>query len=257
MARILYVAGNREGSYYQLKRYLPLFLASKHTFQIAGYKSSVKELNADYCLDSLLSFTRPNEGINFNGNFSYYSKEVSKFSPDLVISDFDIYSSILAVEKNIPLWQVSPGLLYYSLPAPMKEKTGISMFNKRFVGKNRTYIDNILNNSTRKMILSHLCDIADYPKISSGFEFCRPEFVLDEDRSSIASSVGLATELADAFYNERYTLLNLKWQDIETVSGIYGNIHYDLGQFDFDELEQKKIKIQINESVRFLMEAIN
>src|ERR1700686_268062 len=108
--RILYTAGNRVGSLNQLQRYLPEFEKSKHQFKIAAYKKSIGDLNCDYCLDSLLNFTNAKQTISFNGNYSYYSQEIKKFAPDLVISDFDIHSSILAIEQNIPLWQVSPML---------------------------------------------------------------------------------------------------------------------------------------------------
>ncbi len=256
--RILYVAGNREGSYEQLRRYLPLFRESSHQFKIAGYKRSLRDLNADYCLDALLNFTNPNGSISFNGNFAYYGKEISKFNPDIIISDFDIYTSIYAIDRNIPLWQVSPALLYYALPDKEKRAIGIHKYNSNIISGDRArhqHIKNILNNSERKLVISHLCDIENPPELSVGYEWCRPEFELKDSVLSSVESAGTSTSLADAFYNEQYTLLKLQNPDVETVTGIYCNSYFGLGQLE-PQTKQNIINININLDTKFLMELI-
>lgn len=252
--RILYAAGNREGSYQQLKRYLPLFNKSEHQFQIAGFKKSLKELSADYCLDALLNFRYHQESILFNGNFPYYQKEILKFKPDLIISDLEIYTSLIAIDNNIPLWQVSPALIYYGTV----EKFGIRKYNKKLIKARPThkYIKTILSNSKKKLIVSHLSDIENGPDLLPGFEWCRPEFKLNQENTFPLKSTGIEAELADAFYNERFTLLEISKSDIEDICGVYFNIHYGLGQLEADSLDIKKINIKINDNTKFLMELI-
>ncbi len=257
--RILYVAGNREGSYEQLKRYLPLFRVSSHQFKIAGYKKSIKELNADYCLDALLNFTNPNGSISFNGNFAYYGKEISKFRPDLIISDFDIHTSVYAIDKNIPLWQVSPALLYYGLSDSAKRAIGVHKYNSNLISGDRArhqYIKSILNNSERRLVVSHLCDIPSPPELTRGYEWCRPEFELKQNILPRVQSNGTAATLADAFYNEQQTLLKLSELDIETITGIYCNDYFELGQLEPYNKKLTTVNIDIKNDVKFLMELI-
>jgi hypothetical protein len=257
MSRFLYVAGNREGSYEQLKRYLRLFKQPKHQFKIAGYKNSLKEINADYCLDALLNFTNPNGPISFNGNFAYYGKEISKFKPDLIISDFDIHTSIYAIDKGIPLWQVSPALLYYGMSESLKRSVGIHKYNSNLISGDRArhqYIKSILLNSQRKLVISHLCDIEHPPELSYGYEWCRPEFELSDLCG--AESNGTETSLSDVFYNGKYASMKLSQLDIETITGIYCNIHFELGQLEQNNKLSNTINININNNAKFLMELI-
>jgi hypothetical protein len=259
VARILYAAGNREGSYYQLERYLPLFKGSGHAFQIAGYKKSLRNLNADYCLDALLNFANPNGPVSFNGNFSYYTREIEKFNPNLIISDLEIYTSLYAIEKSIPLWQVSPTMLYYALPKSIKEHCKINSFNLKLISGDRTKdrdIQYILNNSQRRMVLSHLCDIEKSPQLLYGYEWIRPEFKLVENSTIYTKTQGFGVNLADAFYNGQYTMLQSKIPDIETATGINANIYFGLGQLEIDNLNLKPIKINPNDRVKFLMEQL-
>lgn len=259
--KILYVAGNRNGSYFQLKRYLPIFKSTEHIFQIAGYKKSLKEINTDYCLDALLNFSKPEDkSISFNGNFSFYAKEIYRFNPDLILSDFDIYTSIIALEKNIPLWQISPALLYYGLEYNLKRKIGINKFNTNIISKDlktNQYIKNILNGSKRKLVLSHLCDLEPTPQLEEGYEWCRPEFELN-NINRLQESCGYGVELADAFYNLNFTNLTLEDIDIESAPGTYANIYFGLSKLRWNtqDLNNYNFKISINNSVKFLKELI-
>jgi hypothetical protein len=98
--KILYAAGNRLGSYYQLKRFLNSVSKQNHNIKIAAYKNSTGDLNTDYTLDCLLNFTSPHTTFSFNGNYTYYSNEIKRFNPDLIISDFEIYTSIIAAQNK-------------------------------------------------------------------------------------------------------------------------------------------------------------
>lgn len=256
--KILYSAGNRPGSYQQLKRYYPI-LQKDHQVKFCSYKSSIKELNIDYCLDSLLNFSKPNAGISFNGNFSYLSKEIEKFKPELLISDFELYTSIIAMEQNIPIWQVSPMLLYYGLSKQLKTDLGIHKYNSHIISADRgkhQYIKNILNNSKIKIIVSHLCDIENKPDLLPGYQWCRPEFILNQIENEIVYSDGMAYNLADNFYNQKYTIINSTHQDLETAIGSSVTEYFGLGQNNSQAVEVKKMNIKINEEVKFLGEML-
>lgn len=255
--RIFYAADNREGSYYQLLRYLPFLRSKKNTTKIAGFKKSLKNLNADYCLDALLDFRNPNGNLSFNGNFSLFSREINKFKPDLIISDFEIYSSILGIDKGIKVWQCSPVLLYYAIDDNLKRDIGIHKYNYSLISKDRIkydYIKNIIKNSDKKIVLSHLCDLENKPKLLDSFEWCRPEFNLS---SELDISVGIETELSDLFYNEKYALIKQdKDVDIEKAIGTAFTLYYKLGQLMQDPIDIKNINISLDEDVKFLMEMI-
>lgn len=180
--KILYAAGNRLGSYFQAKRFLDSIKHKNYNIKIAAYKLSLGNMNADYMLDSLLNFTNPNE-ISFNGNYTYYYNEIKRFAPDIVISDFDIYTSIIALELNIKLWQFSPINLYYAMNNEVKYNIGI---HKKYFhlldsnNKRNGYITNILNNSDKRFVLSHLCDSNKNNIITDNFEWIRPNFILED-----------------------------------------------------------------------------
>jgi hypothetical protein len=179
--KILYAAGNRLGSFFQLKRFLDSVKDQNHKIKIAAYKKSMGTLDIDYTLDSLLNFSSPESGMSFNGNYKYYYNEIKRFAPDLIISDFEIYTSIIALEANIKLWQVSPVLLYNALYDELKNMLGIYKNHAYLVAHNlvkKEYLNHILNNSDKKFVLSHLCDIESPPILLTGYEWARPEFIL-------------------------------------------------------------------------------
>lgn len=180
--KILYTAGNRPNAFFQMQRFLET--AKTHTIKTAAYKQSSGNINIDYTLDALLNFSGP-DNIAFNGNFAYYCNEIKRFAPDLIISDFELYTSIYAIENNIPIWQVSPVLLYYALSNEIKYNLNINKYyGYLFNGDHRQkdYINFVLNNSNRRLVYSHLCDIKDIPSLNDRFEWVRPDFILGNNK---------------------------------------------------------------------------
>ena len=180
--KILYAADNRIGSRFQLKRFIESIKYKNIDLRIAAYKRSLGDINADYMLDSLLNITNPEE-ISHNGNFYYYSKEIQRYAPDLIISDLEIYTSIIALDLNINLWQFSPNNLYYALPYNILYKLKIHKNYFHLVDgyhKKSNFFKNIINNSSRKFVLSHLADTEHNNLLSASFEWARPNFVLGD-----------------------------------------------------------------------------
>ena len=187
MLKILYAAGNRIGAHFQLKRFLQSIQHKNYIIKTAAFKKSLGDLDVDYMLDSLLNFTNPEE-ISFNGNYSYYSNEIKRFAPDLIISDFEVYTSTIALELNIKLWQFSPINLYYGINNDVKYNLGIHknyFFLLDSSPKRNGYILNLLNNSNRRFVLSHIGDSKYNNIISDNYEWVRPNFILGDGSKKI------------------------------------------------------------------------
>lgn len=188
--KILYAADDRAGSFFQLKRFVDSVKNSDIQLKIAAYKKSLGTLDVDYTLDCLLNFTNPDENFSSNGNYVYYFNEIRRFAPDLIISDFEVLTSLIALELGIKLWQVSPLLLYYAIPFSVKYNTKINkdyanLFSSNF--RKKKYVNYIMNNSDRRLVVSHLCDSDKHITLRNGFEWVRPDFVLaDETPSDLA-----------------------------------------------------------------------
>lgn len=194
--KILYAADNRLGSYYQLGRFLESIASKNYDIKIAGYKTSLKNLNADYTLDSLLNFGKSNDNISFNGNYKYYNNEIKRFNPDLIISDFEIYTSIIALDLKIKLWQFSPINIYYGLDSITKQDIGIYQHYPHLINPNHKraeYIANILDGSNKKLVPSHLCDNISKPSLIKGFDYVRPSFILGTAERTCDTIIALAT----------------------------------------------------------------
>jgi hypothetical protein len=250
--KILYAAGNRPGSFLQMQRFLQSVKNQNHIIKLAAYKSSMGNLFIDYTLDCLLNFTNTNSNISFNSNYNYYYNEIRRFAPNLIISDFEIYTSIIAIETNIKLWIASPVLLFYALNKKLKDEIGIYknysyLFNAKSTKKN--YIRYLLHNSDKLFIISHLCDFNKRPELLPKYEWVRPEFILDCNHSI---SDGTETLLADAFYNQKYCISRPKYDDIESIICSFANAYYNLGANSFGE--SKHIDIKIDDDVKFLSE---
>jgi hypothetical protein len=178
--KIVYAAGNRGSSYFQMVRFLQSVAYQNHTIKLAAYKNSMGNLPVDYTLDSLLNFSESSQTISFNGNYNYLFNEIKRFGPDLIISDFEVFSSVIAIELSVNLWQFSSSLLYYGLKNEVKYNLGIHRDCGYLINndkKTSSYIQHILKNSTRKFIVSHICDTSTKDIINDTFEWVRPNFI--------------------------------------------------------------------------------
>jgi hypothetical protein len=183
--RIIYAAANRIGSYYQLIRFLQSVKHQNHNIKIAAYKNSIKDIDIDYTLDSLLNFSNPTQSISYNGNYNYYLNEIKRFSPDLIISDLEIYSSIIALELNIRLWQYSPILIYYALKNEIAYAIGVHKSYSYLINGSKNMaatIQYILRNSDKRLVLSHICDSTYADIITNNYEWIRPNFLIGEGK---------------------------------------------------------------------------
>ncbi len=175
--KILYAAGNNYNSKISLQRFLK-YINKNITLKIAAYKiSSPKNIEIDWTLDCLLNMFKPEHISLENENFDIYFNQVRFFSPDLIISDLEYYTSCVANSLNIPLWQYSSSLLNYSLDTKQKYDLGIFkkysyLMNKDTIKTQR--IINVLDNSDRCFVVSHFGDASQDLKIKNKYEWSRP-----------------------------------------------------------------------------------
>jgi hypothetical protein len=169
--KILYAANDSVSSYLQLKRFLSA--APPNTeIRVSGYRRSLREINADYCLDAIIQ--------NDDNHVNYYIEEVKIYSPDLIISDMDFLTSFAAVECGIPFWVVSSSMLYEAVD-DIYRREAIPLYKYYraiFKEKRETVkINYQIHNAERKLVYSHLGDIPMRPILREGFEWVRPYYV--------------------------------------------------------------------------------
>ncbi len=218
MLKILYVANNYKSSYHTLKRFIDTY-SKYYNIKTAAYSKSIQDLNVSWNLDALLDFTGRWDGISFrNSNYDLYVREIKKFAPDLIISDVEIYTSYIGIELGIPVWQVSPLLLYHGINVYQKKlyKYYSAVITKNF--RVQEYISHILNNSDKRLVLSHLGDYNNKPTLKSGYEWVRPNYELDG-----TPNMANAIELADAYFANTETNLPIDYTDPESILASYYN----------------------------------
>lgn len=176
--KILYAAGNYENSKIVLSRFIE-HLDNKHTLKIAAYKkSSPNNINIDWTLDCLLNMFRlEHYSVENNDNLNTYHQQIKYYNPDLIIGDMEYFTSHIANRLNIKLWQCSSLLINHAMQD--NEKYGLNLFNQYcYIGNrlplNTQKITNIIDNSDRNFVYSHLGDFDYPPKLKSNFEFIRP-----------------------------------------------------------------------------------
>lgn len=177
MLKILYAAGNTSNSLIQLSRFIQATFDKPYVIKIAAYKQSSPAINIDWTLDCLLDMFNPQLIQLDNDNYKIYFDQIKYFSPDLIISDMEYFTSYAGNLLNIPVWQCSSSLINFAFTKKQKYNMGIFkqysyLFNRRFQDNQR--LINILDNSDRKFIYSHFGDTEFPPEIEKGYEWIRP-----------------------------------------------------------------------------------
>ena len=278
--KIVYAANNSYDSKIRLWRFLQNVEGKNYQIKISAYKKSAISQNTDWTLDSLLNIFNPSKISFDNDQLKIYYEQIKYFNPDLIISDCEPFTSYIAGLLKIKLWQASPILLSYGLAYADKYKFGIRKSYSHFF-RHRTSISqhwqNILDNSDRKLIYSHIIDTTDVPQINHNYEWVRPyhllghtskpcqhavvgsllepnkdiyhflkqiddavlfspfteekyynlalkdleneiEYACNLKNSGVFLCQGHTSFMADAFYNEKYSLVFPDFKDLECVS---------------------------------------
>lgn len=213
-----------------------------YSIKLSAYSKSIKDLNVNWTLDALLDFSGKSSNISFkNSNFALYMREIKRFAPDLIISDLEPYTSYAALELGIPVWQVSPLLLYYGI----NHKTNLYKYHSGVFTKDvdtKQYIKHIISNADKRLILSHLGDIPASPPLKETYEWVRPNY-----KAVNIEMVSNAVEAADAYFTNTPTITHIDYADPESILTTYYNEQYGLSGLD-----KPKFETSINADVKFL-----
>lgn len=227
MLKILYAADSRPTSFYSMKRFLDTY-GKYYNIKTAAYSKSIKDINVNWNLDALLDFRGKYNSISFkNSNFALYVREIKRYSPHLILSDVEVYSSYVGLELGVPVWQVSPLLLYYGT----EEKNNVyKYYSGTFsaISERYKYINYILGNSDKKIVLSHLGDVPERPVLKEGFQWARPNYHVLEDNSQCMRIPSTAIHLADAYFNNKPSVLDIDYTDLESIVIAQYNYNYGL-----------------------------
>lgn len=186
MINILYAASDNINSKIQLSRFLENIDANKFNVKIAAYKkSSPSNLNIDWTLDCLYNmFTKR---INLDNYYlDIYCKQIKNFSPDLVISDMEYFTTNIALSLNYEIWQCSSSLIDIGLSR--FDKSNSNIFGNYAAVLNKTEYNYekelyLTSNSNRNYVYSYFCDIENRPNLKENFKWIRPYFLLGEESS--------------------------------------------------------------------------
>ena len=173
--KILFGAGNNLGSNIMLSRFL--HHAQDHDVRIAAYYRNHQYLqNIDWCLDALQVRCEPNY---FKDKYGIAGPPVDHFladmiindllewGPELVISDCEFFTAMIAKVLEVTLWYCSPMLQMIGIEHERKE------LNTKIMDTTKLYLNN-LPRGDAYLIYSPLCDISARPLLKRGFEWVRP-----------------------------------------------------------------------------------
>jgi hypothetical protein len=251
MLKILYAADNRSTSFYTLKRFLDTY-RQYYDIKVAAYSKSIGNLNANWNLDALLDFTGKSKGITFkNTNFPLYVREVKRFSPNLIVSDVEVYTSYVGLELGIPVWQVSPLLLYYGLPDKGSLYKYYSGILSKDVDRNK-YINYLMSNSDKRFILSHVGDLPNRPTIDPAYEWLRPNYHTISAERNVIDSISSGMHFADAYFSGKQTIPHIDYNDAESIVTAEHNYKYGLSIPPASSAYVHFPEITINSDVKFL-----
>jgi hypothetical protein len=219
-----------------------------YDIKVAAYSKSIGNLNVNWNLDALLDFRGRYTGISTsNSNFALYVRGIKAFKPDLIISDMEMYSSYIGLDLGIPVWQVSPMLLYYAI----EDKNNLYKYYSGLFSKTpeqKQYTNYVLGNSDKKLVLSHLGDLPTAPQLEPGYEWVRPNYCVSE--GSCIHTTSVAINLADAYFSGRSSTLDVDYSDPESI--ITSQFNYNHGLSVKHERDAQLFDINISPDIKFL-----
>jgi hypothetical protein len=324
MLKILYAASNNENAKIQLARFISAMKGKPFIIKVAAYKkSSPKGMAIDWTLDCLLNIFNPEHISLDNDNLRTYFDQVKYFSPDLIISDLEYFTSFIANEMNVTLWQCSSSIVNFALTQKYKYDLGVFskhayLFNKNPIHTQR--IVNIIDNSNCNFVYSHFGDTGLAPPLKENFEWIRPyhsigktsvpcqhnivaglisnnkkvlnvlkkysdsvaftefqdekydnlllkvieneeEYFCNLKNSNLFINEGQTSFLADAFYNEKYSIVLPNMEDSECVlnSTISEKLELSRSIYQLEDLDSYmnvSIPIKYDEQIKLLHQKV-
>lgn len=207
MLKILYAASDNQNAKLQLHRFIQAIKDKPVQLKIAAYKDYSPNVSIDWTLDSLLNLFNKDQISFDNLNFKFYFEQIKYYNPDLIISDLEYFTSYIANELNITLWQCSSSIINFALTKGQKYNLGIFKEYSYVFNKNPQHVQrivNILDNSNYKFVYSHFGDYATPPEIQEGYEWIRPYHKVGKQsinckHDAVISSLKFSSNLLKSF----------------------------------------------------------
>lgn len=198
--KILYACGKSNNSKLQLYRFLQATKHKPYIIKIAAYKNYSTNVNIDWTLDCLLNIYNPVQLFVDNDNFRMYIEQIKSFNPDLIISDLEYFTTYAGLNLNIPVWQCSSSIINFAFTK--KQKYNLSLFKQYswIFNKNpNTFqkITNIVENSSKKFVYSHLGDTDNPPELNTNYEYIRPYHTIGKQSAVCKHNIVAASFLAN------------------------------------------------------------
>lgn len=323
MLKILYAAANNVNARIQLSRFIKAIEGKPYIVKVAAYKKSSPDINVDWTLDCLLNIFKPDQISLDNDNFQTYFEQVKYFAPDLIISDLEYFTSFIANELDITLWQCSSSLINHAVI----DKYDLGLF-KRYsflMKKNNALatqrLANIIDNSNYNLVYSHLGDTENPPQLKEKFEWIRPyhtvgkrspvcchniaagslrnnrnilnlmkqypdcvsftefpyekhadvqmkdirnqeEYFCNLKNSNLFICEGQTSFLADAYYNEKYSVVWTDFKDLECITNSIFSEKFNLStsvydlKADLSQFTDRSVKSRYNDRIQLLHEKL-
>jgi len=181
MLKILYAASDSYSAKIRMMRFLRC-IDGKYNVKVAAYKKSGILDIVDWTLDSIKDVASLKYRFD-SDNLAVYYNQVKQFKPDLIISDLEPYTSYIAKELNIKIWQVNPKMLFHGMDRVDKHYLCLRYnFSILFNYDCTVYItlNDALNTADRKFVYSHFMDAENTPKLNSGYEWVRPYYLIGD-----------------------------------------------------------------------------
>lgn len=231
--KILYGSGNYIGSNIMASRFLQN--VEGHDVRVAAHFRNHSFMHSfDWCLDALYQ-TKVGDRNYFKvhhgmlGPYVNHSiadmiiNDLLEWEPELVISDCEFFTAMIAKVFEIPLWYCSPMLQIVGIEREKKE------IHAKLFEKFRVYFDKLPQGNCC-LVYSPLCDIQGRPYLKEGFEWIRPYVVqpkqvtsedidLELSRKAIPKSCLLTTGetsfVSDCLYSGKFTFVTPHPKDAE------------------------------------------
>lgn len=196
--KILYAAGNSFHSRITVERFLRN-ISPEHSLKISAYKKSAPSSGADWTLDPLL-FPKKNGQYRFADNryLQIYIEQVKSFDPDLIISDFELYTSFAATKLSKKLWHVSNRLFNFGIDNLFKKHINIHTYYKDLYEHHSVYalINDFIEYADKNYVYSHFCDMDERLPLKSNFDWVRPYYQIGK-KSEIAKHNYVAVDVGN------------------------------------------------------------
>lgn len=185
--KILYGSGNFIGSNVQAARFLQN--ATEHEIRIAAHYRNHRYLKTfDWTLDALYQIKVGDRNYFFERHgmqgppvnhamTDIIIEDLLEWQPELVISDCEFFTAMVAKVLEVPLWYCSSMLQMIGIEHDRKE------INTKILDKIKTYLDG-LPSGDAYLVYSPLCDITSRPFLKTGFEWVRPYSTVPEEITS-------------------------------------------------------------------------